>query len=182
MIIIKIPTPTNYQSVQDLLYLLKGKKDLVIAELGILFGDSTELMLKTLDIKKFYAIDLWEMYDGYDERFSIPKYLSNGSEYCYNRFVNRIKDYPQVEIIREYTSIAHKHVKDGELDFCFIDANHEYDYTYEDIKNWFPKIKKGGILAGDDYWKQSVKDAVRDYFKDTDYKVKDDWRGWWIVK
>jgi predicted O-methyltransferase YrrM len=37
------------------------------------------------------------------------------------------------------------------LDFVFIDANHNYEFVYEDIKIWLPKIKSGGILAGHDY-------------------------------
>jgi hypothetical protein len=40
---------------------------------------------------------------------------------------------------------------DGGLDFVFIDACHDYEYIYHDIKAWFPKIKKGGYIGGHDY-------------------------------
>ncbi len=40
---------------------------------------------------------------------------------------------------------------DQSLDFVFLDASH----TYEDVKNdiclWLPKVRYGGVLAGDDY-------------------------------
>lgn len=40
---------------------------------------------------------------------------------------------------------------DESLDFVYIDANHAYDYVVEDIKLWYPKVKKGGYLLGHDY-------------------------------
>lgn len=41
--------------------------------------------------------------------------------------------------------------EDGSLDFVFIDAIHDYDHVKEDIQAWLPKVKKGGMLCGDDY-------------------------------
>lgn len=37
------------------------------------------------------------------------------------------------------------------LDFVYIDANHAYDYVVQDIKLWYPKVKKSGYLLGHDY-------------------------------
>lgn len=40
---------------------------------------------------------------------------------------------------------------DGYFDFVYIDADHGYQSVREDIEAWWPKVKKYGILAGDDY-------------------------------
>lgn len=40
---------------------------------------------------------------------------------------------------------------DASLDFIFIDAAHDYYSVYEDVSAWFPKVKSGGIVSGDDY-------------------------------
>ena len=70
----------------------------------------------------------------------------------------------------------------------FIDANHEYEYVYNDINNWFPKVKRGGIISGDDYFGENVKRAVDDYFKKTEYKIKTIGqhrgkpRNWYVIK
>ena len=40
---------------------------------------------------------------------------------------------------------------DRSLDFVFIDASHEYEDVKQDILSWYPKIKKGGYIAGHDY-------------------------------
>ena len=42
-------------------------------------------------------------------------------------------------------------IADGDLDWVFIDANHNYDYVRADIAAWTPKVRPGGIIAGHDY-------------------------------
>jgi predicted O-methyltransferase YrrM len=58
------------------------------------------------------------------------------------------------------------------VDFCYIDANHNYNDVKEDISLWYPKIKKGGILAGHDWdapgepdypWRHTVQRAVKEF-------------------
>ena len=41
-------------------------------------------------------------------------------------------------------------IPDNYLDMCFIDADHTYTKTNQDIKTYLPKIKAGGILCGHD--------------------------------
>jgi predicted O-methyltransferase YrrM len=40
---------------------------------------------------------------------------------------------------------------DASLDFVFIDASHDYESVLQDVRMWYPKVKPGGIFAGDDY-------------------------------
>lgn len=39
---------------------------------------------------------------------------------------------------------------DGALDFVFIDSDHSYASTINDINAWLPKLARGGILCGHD--------------------------------
>jgi len=64
-----------------------------------------------------------------------------------------------------------KRFKDEELDFVYIDGNHEYSNVKKDIQLWYPKIKKGAYIAGDDYdWHlgDDVKRAVNEFFVEYD--------------
>lgn len=49
---------------------------------------------------------------------------------------------------------------DNSLDFVFIDAAHDYNSVCLDICAWFPKVKPGGIISGDDCQVESVRQAV----------------------
>ncbi len=53
-----------------------------------------------------------------------------------------------------------------EVDFIFIDANHEYEYVKKDIELYWPKVKSGGVLCGHDYsgGHPGVTTAVDEFF------------------
>jgi len=159
--------------IEPLMFLLKGKKDIVMAELGIFRCKSSLQVLNNFDVKKYYAIDIWKIYDDYNSKKSyVINYIrEKGSDKCYQEALEKLREFSNVIIIRESTHKAVKYIKNRELDFCFIDANHEYDYVYKDIQLWLPKIKKGGILSGDDYYLSSVRKAVEDFFRIQTYKI-----------
>jgi len=70
---------------------------------------------------------------------------------------------PSVEVAKDFP--------DEYFDYVYIDAIHEYDNVTEDIKAWFPKVKKGGILAGHDFWYTGVRNAVYEFFKASPLRV-----------
>lgn len=53
---------------------------------------------------------------------------------------------------------------DASLDFVLIDASHEYEHVLADIQAWLPKIKPGGVIAGDDYGWPGVHRACNEVF------------------
>lgn len=72
-----------------------------------------------------------------------------------------------------------KEFADKSIDFCFIDANHTYEFVSRDIEAYLPKMKPGGVIAGHDYNFQhpgvikAVNEAFveapqRDYYKPED--------------
>ena len=81
---------------------------------------------------------------------------------------------------REHSRKAQDNFPDGFLDFVYIDAMHTYADCLMDIVKWYPKVRSGGVLAGDDYanadedwylnkWHMKldwgVKSAVSDFFR-----------------
>lgn len=55
-------------------------------------------------------------------------------------------------IIRDTSVEASRLFPDGSLDFVYIDAGHDKDSVLGDLKAWYPKIRNGGMLIGDDYY------------------------------
>ena len=80
---------------------------------------------------------------------------------------------------RHFTTYAHRFFNDGELDFIFVDAGHEYEDVKADIQAWYPKIKKGGYMIGHDINQVQVRKAVREQFQDRWSQAKEQ-KIWWI--
>lgn len=53
---------------------------------------------------------------------------------------------------------------DEMFDFVFIDAGHDYESVKNDLESWYPKVKKGGIIAGHDIHAPGVAKAVNEFF------------------
>lgn len=78
----------------------------------------------------------------------------------------------RVEIIRGFsTDVARTNKTIPPLDFCYIDASHDYKSVYEDLLLWGQRMKPNGLLMGHDFkddgdaakWGWGVKKAVHDF-------------------
>lgn len=49
------------------------------------------------------------------------------------------------------STIEHKQIKDGSISFCFIDGDHYNPVVKQDLDNFWPKVKIGGVFAGHDF-------------------------------
>lgn len=69
-----------------------------------------------------------------------------------------------LRLIRLPSVIAARAFPERSVDLVLIDGNHDYDFVLADLSAWWPKVRDGGVLAGDDYCEPyGVVGAVRDY-------------------
>lgn len=136
------------------------------AEVGVWKGRSISYLADLLRERKnleLYAIDLWtKTYGNYTEVHGKDvKIVDKLYAYQLRKTNTRhlIKD-----IVGCSWEVA-KQFDDGYFDFVFIDADHTHAGVRKDIVAWRPKVKKGGILAGDDFGIiGSVRTAVKSSF------------------
>lgn len=71
-----------------------------------------------------------------------------------------------------------------EVDFAFIDGNHEHEYVKKDCELYWPKIKPGGFLCGHDYsgGHPGVTEAVDEFFGKLGLKVEEHQYCWLVRK
>lgn len=141
-------------------------------EVGVQEGIYSEVLLQANPKLKLYGVDPWTFYEtasNFRKQEQLDAY--------YKTAVKRLTPYKKYTIIKKNSMEAVKDFKDKSLDFVYIDANHEYSHVFSDIAGWSKKIKKGGIISGDDYRRSTYKNtrlhvvfAVNDYVRE--YKIK----------
>eukprot|EP00439_Symbiodinium_sp_Y106_P033459 s5242_g4.t1 len=57
----------------------------------------------------------------------------------------------RAEILNLDSAYAASQIADGELDFVYLDARHDFAGVVADIHAWWPKVRTGGIFAGHDF-------------------------------
>lgn len=85
--------------------------------------------------------------------------------------------------------IASNLMADHSLDFCFLDAGHDYESVRADIESYQNKVRPGGLFCGHDYNGNrdkvgvfGVKRAVDEFAKENDYEVGHSKRTLWWIK
>lgn len=101
-----------------------------------------------------YGVDPWE--DTPDEKFrrivSIHGKYGRSREGVYKLARERTEPYPNIHLIKEISEVAARTFDKRSLDFVYIDANHEFGHVAMDLYLWTKRVRKGGIVAGHDYF------------------------------
>lgn len=151
--------------------LLKAKlKNGIFVEVGTWEGDFSYELLKQTDCKKVYCVDPYKHFEdsSYPDGMNMLTQEQFDSKYdtvCkrFSQFGNR------VEFIRKLSNDATIQFEDESLDFVYIDGNHDCKAVLLDILSWYPKVKKGGFLCGDDVYSTDINEH------DADGNVKRIW-------
>lgn len=158
-----------------ILDLINYKDEIKIAEIGVYKGRGTalwnvELINRNINYQ-YYAID---HFLGSDEHIK-------GVDY-YTETVNNLQNIiDKIHIIKNDSINKSFSYNDGYFDIVYIDASHDYESVKNDIIAWLPKIKKGGIICGDDYingWPEVIKAVDEIFSGQTINKVGN--QQWWV--
>ena len=128
----------------------------VTCEVGVWRGDFSRDIISHFqeDLEKHYLIDPWapqesEVYvDECNKSIEIQEEaLASTKEKLSALGVDQNK----LHFLRGLSSDMCHQIPDNSLDFCYIDARHDYLGCKEDINSFWPKVKSGKMLAGHDY-------------------------------
>lgn len=123
----------------------------VFVEIGTWEGGFAEELLRYTKCKKLYCVDPYRHFDNNEYPDSMNSLAQNQFDAVFANTKNRLSKYgDRVEFIRDLSVDASHKFADNSVDFVYIDGNHEFAYVDADIKTWFPKVKTGGYLCGDD--------------------------------
>jgi hypothetical protein len=181
----KYLTPSLYQEVVQsscrgmVSFILKecGQTPLTGVELGVHTGTHAYLMLSVLSIKKLFLVDPYLPYvDGNGTAWDT-------SDKDYATAQRDLSKFKQCKFIKKASLEAASDIPD-DLDFVYIDANHNYEYVKADVETYYPKVRMGGVIGGHDFTVdfQSVIYAVVDFARQIGAKLYVEYPDWWVVK
>ena len=141
---------TNRESLAAFFGYMDFKKGV---EIGVERGEYSETLMKHLPkATAIYGIDPWLAYKGYREHVSQGKL---DAFYAYTK--ERMVSYSAWRAVRQTSHQAATLFNDGELDFVYLDGNHDFFNVTRDLTVWTPKVRPGGIIAGHDFRRISTK-------------------------
>ncbi|WP_208300341.1 class I SAM-dependent methyltransferase [Prosthecobacter fusiformis] len=116
-----------------------GQRDMV-AELGVNQGDFSQEILNISRPAVLHLVDIW------------------GSERFHEGLFNEVQDKFKTEIERQAVRIHRKlsteaasDFEDEYFDMIYIDTDHSYNTTRDELTAYSTKVKSDGIIAGHDY-------------------------------
>ena len=132
-----------------------------------------------------FCVDTWQGSNELEHKQKIAQL--GGNENLYKKFLDNINESGlknKIKSIRKSSIEASNDFEDNSLSVVFIDASHVYHDVINDLKSWYPKVKKGGIIAGHDYYPShpisdiGVVPAVQKFFKDKNLETCPAGRTW----
>ena len=157
-----------------------NKENLVCIEIGVYEGINAKNIFQNLDVKKIYLIDPYETYIETTKK-EFPKRVMGEEFFLATK--KRLKGFlHKIEFIKKYSEEAVKMFKDESIDFIYVDGNHGYDFVKKDLELYYPKLKKGGVIAGDDIDLEDIFRAVSEFCVKNNLRcvIKDN--DWIIIK
>jgi len=109
------------------------------AEVGVAHGDFTRIILERAQPRHLHLIDLWE-----GDRFE------SGLEVVQHAFADPIA-VGTVTLLRKRSVPALDTFPDASLDWLYLDSDHSFDTTRQELEIAARVLRPGGLLAGHDY-------------------------------
>lgn len=130
---------------------------IVGAEIGVFQGRMSRQLLRRRSDLTLYMVDSWlseeEQPGAYRATQDMHSRLSAAAQERNSRIAADITIWAASRriILPVDSAEAAAVLRDGSLDFAFLDADHSFAGVERDIRLWLPKLKPGGLLGGHDY-------------------------------
>lgn len=134
-----LPPPAWFHHGEHILALLEEHRPMEVVELGTYAGGSAIAIAR--------VIAQWggrlTTIDAFTHGTTIEQVKANFAQYAVPG---------DVVVLKVDTREAAKDWRGGKLvDFLYVDGDHSYDGCLADLEAWYPLVRSGGVICGDDY-------------------------------
>ncbi len=120
-----------------------------VAEIGVAGGEFSQVIFDRCQPQMLYLIDCWEQQPAEACGNDPSNAPDHAHQLLYEQVTQRFARAPHVVPIRNYSVKAAELFLSEYLDWVYIDANHLQ--VRQDIEAWWPKVRSGGWMLGNDY-------------------------------
>lgn len=115
-------------------------------EVGTFNGTFANEILDKTGIARLNCVDPYAVYDDFKDAINDMDVEAIFAQA--QRFLAGHGD--RVVFVRDFSEPASRTFEDGSLDLVYIDGNHQSAYVTTDLQAWWPKVREGGLVIGDD--------------------------------
>lgn len=122
-------------------------------EVGTQLAQFASRLRSTWQGKKLFCVDPWKAYYGVDMDDAAHESYYRQARAEMNRFPPETWEFMRMPSMQAAAFMAEA-IKRGDipqLDFVFLDDDHDYQPVLDGIDAWYPLIKPGGFLCGHDW-------------------------------
>ena len=153
-------------------------KNLVLLEIGVARGETSRYTITKLSdrLDVYYGVDPYV--SNYDKKDSFSHYSQTLMDHCYLYALNKNQDI-RFKLLRTSSYLAAKTFSENSIDAIFVDGDHTYEGTKQDLTIWENKVKPGGLIIGDDFQTfEGVRRAVSENFR----SFEQDGNYWHVIR
>lgn len=140
----------------------------LVIEVGVAFGYHARHLLSHLPSIHYVGVDPYP--GAYDPHDKFPAEVSRIFELPASQAMDTLFHTVTSDLTKEFgerfvllrsdSRMASREFVDESVDVVFIDGDHRYDAVLSDLTLWWPKLRCGGLMIGDDYSWPQVQAAV----------------------
>lgn len=163
-------------------------------EVGVKAGAFSERLLDDWGGRHLISVDPWAPASP-DERYvNLDNVAQDVHDGFHAEAIGRLRRFGERSSVWRMTGReAASQIPHHSLDFVYLDARHDYESVRDDLADWYPKLRPGGILAGHDYvdgtfvnGEFGVRSAVDELFAARSLPVRhtfadSPWDSWFVI-
>jgi predicted O-methyltransferase YrrM len=165
-----------YDRLQGLIDMLEPK---VMVEVGVAYGYHAVDLLSRNPSLVYFGIDPYRA--DYDPSDSFSKDVEsmfglsgqNSMDILFQTVESNLKrDFlDRANIIRDTSENIVNEFENESVDLVFIDGDHRFEPVLKDLESWWPKVKRNGVILGDDWDWKGVREAAIHFANMNEMKI-----------
>lgn len=135
----------------------------VLVEVGVLRASNLLALSVMFPEMQLIGVDSFEAYtDPLHGGYTITAETSRMNEEIAKQRIAKSGCADRIELIVERSNLVAQRMANESIDLVYLDKNFTASEQFDDVKQWFPKVRSGGILAGHEAFTPEVMRATKD--------------------